>query len=624
MLVFSFSSSLGTTTTCASVPGCPPDDSNGPCCEADATPPAPPVPPMPPCDASLLVDECCAASSLEQFETIPGYSRTLQGMPLRCTVGNASACGGPRRGRCLSMADASAEAGWEPLPSTRACFFLDYLGSATTDSSSDSSSDSPSSDAGLLGICRCEAGYDRDECAFCALGYASDDGGGCERREAALTRRSLGAYDATQLATFVDGFVAVSPDADAAPTAISWTHNTSPESWPTTCKYAPPDPHGSGWFLLWHRVFFATTEQALAEGGYLPSSGEGGGADGCPYLNVTDYDGAGALGVALEPSLAFGGTCAVLPFEAVMPNAREVFSEEALLAPTTFGAFAKLILNFHVVSLCWFSAMSYISTDFCGPGKKSKGPGLTTLQILADANLTLGGDWWDESATAADFRAPAGLSCDCDEQRALQAASSSSSSDGSFVRELGCCVQDNNNNTNSPEEEEVCALHDGAGDDAALIFAFHMYLDALLEKWQQRHGRDAACPTDGDDVNALLLIDGASANGVYHWHPDQCLSQSVLNSFALSYRAACDDPASRLGYTFDFVVGAGTSLAPSLLGGVALGAATVTLLAVAARLTLGLGLPSSQWLPKPTVDVDDPKEGYDLQINDAARRAQGA
>ena len=142
-------------------------------------------------DTNKLVDECCASQ-----ETTYDYATN----PLACLTTNESACGGRTRGRCVAASDAYTEAGWR-LDSNNTCFFLalqaEHAKSGVYRSNNNVTSD---------GLCRCNAGYDRVDCAWCALGYTSDGAGGCVKRAVALPRRSLASIDEATATRLLQGF----------------------------------------------------------------------------------------------------------------------------------------------------------------------------------------------------------------------------------------------------------------------------------------------------------------------------------------------------------------------------------------------------------------------------------
>lgn len=235
----------------------------------------------------------------------------------------------------------------------------------------------------------------------------------------------------------------------------------------------------------------------MAELGYLSDMG-------VPYLNLSSAANPGDVLFALEPDLTRDGACPVLPLRDMVGESDSwIFDEASMLSPSNFADFAYNIRTLHVATLCWFSAIGYIENDFCLVFEND-------FRHVQDV-VTLPGE-----GDVTAIRAATGHSCVGDE--------------GTFRGGVGN------------------ALHSSNGDDAPGIFVFHMYLDALLEKWEQLHGREKAC----DPANADALRLGSTDKPYFTWHPDQCLAMTMLNHFELSYRSACEDPSERLGFTFDF------------------------------------------------------------------------
>ena len=156
-----------------------------------------------------------------------------------------------------------------------------------------------------------------------------------------------------------------------------------------------------------------------------------------PYWNVTDPD-AHNMAWAFEPTLGFGDRCAPLPFDSLLNVPREA----DILATSDFVEFAYRIRMLHVGTLCWLSAMSYISTDFCSSPQ--------TTDVLEQYNVAFKGNG-SGPTSAADLRARVGHACDCggNESATLPASCADSS-------------------------ETTGYLNIGAGDDAPLVFVFHM------------------------------------------------------------------------------------------------------------------------------------------------------
>ena len=100
--------------------------------------------------------------------------------------------------------------------------------------------------------------------------------------------------------------------------------------------------------------------------------------------------------------------------------------------------------------------------------------------------------------------------------------------------------------------KEVSFLYRSApSGDPPLILNFHMYLDALHERWMLAHGRSAACDGLAADTASGVQPGGTLINDEHAWQPSQCVEQIAARNHSLTYWSTCSDPAA-LGFQFDF------------------------------------------------------------------------
>ena len=493
-----------------------------------------------------LPDAACLAAALppDAHAVVSPLTLEPHDNPFRCDLGDDAACG--EHGRCVGYGELY-DARWSrDADADDTCFWLAWHAGRDAEASSH-------------GLCQCDERHDGDGCGWCAAGWSGD---GCATPHTAL-RRSLASHSAAELSGVKQAFVGlIAPNQTA-----DWTHSTVVKEYPTECGGAPHHPHASSvWLVQWHRPLLRLVESSLLarqpqleglssiEG--LPYWRTTGGAaeeaayalhpellegerDGCPRVSLR----ALGLFIGVERAAVLRDACpasdnsdddaaddgAESEAECLLSkfgiSVESVYDEEAMLSQAEFGVFLELVKHMHVHVHCWMAAVGYVQGG-CNEG------------------------------TVAE----------------LYAGATGEAADGEVVARC----------TAPP------TIFANQGDDSPLFFAFHTYLDALLERWMKRHGYDAAC-----DAALLRLTDGLwrGGNGSGDFrdaHPDACVAQSLLSGASLSLRDTCRPAAVSWGYEYaDDTYETERRGRDIILGGFGFGAAVgaiVTFACVAGRL----------------------------------------
>lgn len=421
-----------------------------------------------------------AVTELMQYEDV--FMLGFEYNPMRCALsaGDAEQCGGSARGQCVTPTHVY-DASQFGTDDDDQCFWLAF---AVATSSADD------------GICLCRAPFEGVRCGGCALGWEPDEGlNGCTPR-APFMRRALATEEPAFNGAIEAALVPLLAEEDVSEvnqTAAVYSHTTALLTYPCT-RLAPTNPHTSEWFLLWHRVYYANVESTIVAEPTLAEllvSTRGEPPPGLPYLNVMDAN-AGEIMWSVAPGLAFedrGVACRPYSLlEYIAASGFDVVTalgEEEIVRSSTFAEFMDAVASLHVASLCWFASIGYTSEVAVPPAQQMQG--------VTNACRFVGGA--DTQGTTA-IRSNLGRVC------------------GAWEDE-------------GEVERDRPTLYSEA-TQAPAVLLFHLYLDALLEKWQLLHGHSAC-----DELQAARAATSRSA-GTFAFSADHCLSQQALNHFNFS------------------------------------------------------------------------------------------